>query len=51
MQVKQIEIRNYKTGDTTIKEVTEEQHQELLNSIAKRGELVVVKVLKKPREL
>ena len=50
MKIKQIEIRNYRNGNTDVREVTEEQHQELLVNIARSGELVVVKVLKE-REL
>ena len=50
MKIKQIEIRNYKNGNKTIREVTEEQHQNLLKTITRSGEAVVVKVLK-AREL
>lgn len=50
MKIKQIEILNYKTGNRIIKEVTEQQHQELLDKIAKVGDLIVIKVLKE-REL
>lgn len=50
MKIKQVEIRNYKTGNREFREVTEEQHQQLMDGIARSGELVVVKVLKE-REL
>lgn len=50
MKIKQVEIRNYKTGNKEYKEITEEQHRQLLDDIARSGELVVVKVLKE-REL
>lgn len=50
MKIKQIEIRNYRTGNKDVREVTEEQHRQLLDDIARRGELAVVKVLKE-REL
>lgn len=50
MKIKQVEIRNYKTGNKYFREITEEQHQELLVNIARSGEVVVVKVLKE-REL
>ena len=50
MKIKQIEIRNYKTGNKEFREVTEEQHQKLLDEIARSGNPIVVKVLKE-REL
>ena len=46
MKIKQIEIRNYRNGNADVKEVTEEQHQALLESIARSGNPIVVKVLK-----
>ena len=50
MKIKQVEIHNYKTGNKEVREVTEEQHQELLENISRSCEVVVVKVLKE-REL